>query len=38
VRWEGGGGNPDDRVDRAVAETRRHVFPLLGLDPMAAQG
>jgi acetoin utilization protein AcuC len=38
VPWEGGGGNPDDRVDRAVAETRRHVFPLLGLDPMAAQG
>jgi len=36
--WEGGGGDPDDRVDRAVSETRSHVFPLLGLDPMAASG
>jgi acetoin utilization protein AcuC len=35
VRWEGGTGNPDDAVDRAVAETRSHVFPLLGLDPHA---
>ena len=38
VPWEGGGGDPADRVDRAVADTRAHVFPLLGLDPMAAQG
>ena len=38
VPWEGGGGDPDDPVDRAVSDTRRHVFPLLGLDPMAAQG
>jgi acetoin utilization protein AcuC len=36
--WEGGGGDPADAVDRAVAETRSHVFPLLGLDPYAAQG
>ena len=38
IPWEGGGGDPDDRVDRAVSETRSHVFPLLGLDPMAAGG
>ena len=38
VRWEGGTGDPDDGVDRAIAETRSHVFPLLGLDPMAAEG
>ncbi|MDT7573572.1 MAG: acetoin utilization protein AcuC [Actinomycetota bacterium] len=36
--WEGGSGDPADGVDRAVAETRAHVFPLLGLDPDAAQG
>ena len=36
--WEGGAGDPDDAVDRAVAETRSHVFPLLGLDPLAAHG
>jgi len=36
--WEGGGGDPADKVDQAVSETRKHVFPLLGLDPMAAQG
>ena len=38
VRWEGGGGDPHDPVDRAVADTRAHIFPLLGLDPMAALG
>jgi len=38
VPWEGGSGNPDDEVDRAVAATRSHAFPLLGLDPDAAQG
>jgi acetoin utilization protein AcuC len=38
VPWEGGSGDPDDAVDRAVAQTRAHVFPLLGLDPHAAQG
>lgn len=36
--WEGGSGDPADPVDRAVAETRANVFPLLGLDPFAAQG
>jgi acetoin utilization protein AcuC len=36
--WEGGGGDPADRVDQAVSDTRKHVFPLLGLDPMASQG
>jgi acetoin utilization protein AcuC len=38
VPWEGGGGDPGDKVDRAVSETRSHVFPLLGLDPMASGG
>ena len=38
VPWEGGSGDPDDAADRAVANTRAHVFPLLGLDPLAAQG
>ena len=38
VPWEGGGGDPDDAVDRAVGETRSHAFPHLGLDPLAAQG
>jgi acetoin utilization protein AcuC len=36
--WDGGSGDPDDALDRAVADTRRHVFPLLGLDPMAQHG
>ncbi|MCA1722446.1 MAG: acetoin utilization protein AcuC, partial [Actinobacteria bacterium] len=36
--WEGGTGDPGDAVDRAVVETREHVFPLLGLDAMAARG
>jgi acetoin utilization protein AcuC len=36
--WEGGSGDPDDPVDRAVAETRRSVFPHLGLDPDHADG
>jgi acetoin utilization protein AcuC len=37
VPWEGGTGDAHDQVDRAVAETRAHVFPLLGLDPLAAR-
>jgi acetoin utilization protein AcuC len=42
--WAGGAGDPYSKVDQAVAETRRHVFPLLGLDaasarePLPAQG
>jgi acetoin utilization protein AcuC len=36
--WAGGAGDADDQVDRAISETRAHVFPLLGLDPMAATG
>jgi acetoin utilization protein AcuC len=36
--WEGGGGDPDDAVDRAVLQTRNAVFPLSGLDPLSAQG
>ncbi len=38
VPWEGGGGDPDDAVDRAVSETRAAAFPHLGLDPLVAQG
>ncbi len=38
VPWEGGYGDPDDAVDRAVVETREAVFPHLGLDPLVAQG
>jgi acetoin utilization protein AcuC len=38
VPWEGGPGDPDDPVDRAVTETRRSVFPHLGLDPDRADG
>ncbi|GAC1443151.1 MAG: acetoin utilization protein AcuC [Mycobacteriales bacterium] len=38
VPWEGGSGDPGDAADRAVADTRAQVFPLLGLDPLAAQG
>ena len=37
VPWEGGIGEPSAKVDQAVAETRRQVFPHLGLDPMAAR-
>jgi acetoin utilization protein AcuC len=36
--WEGGGGDPHSKVDQAIADTRRHVFPLLGLDAMSARG
>ncbi|HWH29027.1 MAG TPA: acetoin utilization protein AcuC [Mycobacteriales bacterium] len=36
--WEGGHGDPDDAVDRAVVATREAVFPHHGLDPMVAQG
>jgi acetoin utilization protein AcuC len=38
VPWEGGHGNADDPVDRAVLETREAVFPLLGLDALVADG
>jgi acetoin utilization protein AcuC len=33
--WVGGHGDPDERLDMAVADTRRHVFALHGLDPLA---
>src|SRR5205823_6475151 len=32
--WDAGEGDPDDRVDRAIAATRRAVFPEHGLDPL----
>ena len=38
VPWEGGHGNPDDPVDRAVLETREAVFPHLGLDALRVDG
>jgi acetoin utilization protein AcuC len=38
VPWEGGPGNPDDPVDRAVLETREAVFPHLGLDALVVDG
>ena len=38
VPWEGGYGDPDDTTDRAVVVTREACFPLLGLDPLVAQG
>jgi acetoin utilization protein AcuC len=38
VPWEGGPGAEDDKVDRAVRETREAVFPHLGLDPMSVDG
>jgi len=31
--WDAGDGDPDDPLDRAVAETRREILPLHGLDP-----
>jgi len=31
--WDAGEGDPDDAVDRAIAATRRAVFPEHGLDP-----
>jgi acetoin utilization protein AcuC len=31
--WDAGEGDPDDPVDRAIAATRRAVFPEHGLDP-----
>ena len=34
--WEGGVGVAGDAVDRAIAESRRLVFPEHGLDPEAA--
>ena len=36
--WEGGYGDPDDPVDRAIVETREAVFPHLGLDPLDVRG
>jgi acetoin utilization protein AcuC len=35
VRWEPGEGDPDSPLDRAVTATRRAVWPLHGLDPVA---
>ena len=35
--WPGGSGEPGSAVDRAVAETRRQVFPHLGLDPLISR-
>jgi acetoin utilization protein AcuC len=32
--WDAGEGDPDDPLDRAVAATRRAVFPEHGLDPV----
>jgi acetoin utilization protein AcuC len=32
--WDAGEGDPDDPVDRAIAATRRAVFPEHGLDPI----
>ena len=37
VPWPGGAGNPDDPLDRAVAATRRAIWPLHGLDPWDAR-
>jgi acetoin utilization protein AcuC len=31
--WDAGEGDPDDPIDRAIAATRRAVFPEHGLDP-----
>ena len=31
--WDAGEGDPDEPVDRAIAATRRAVFPEHGLDP-----
>ena len=31
--WDAGEGDPDDPLDRAIASTRRAVFPEHGLDP-----
>jgi len=38
VEWEGGHGDPDSALDRAVLATREAVFPHLGLDPLVAGG
>jgi acetoin utilization protein AcuC len=32
--WDAGEGDPDDPLDRAIAATRRAVFPEHGLDPL----
>ncbi len=34
--WEGGGGNPENPLDRAVQAARDEVFCFHGLDPLAA--
>jgi len=33
--WDAGDGDPDNLVDRAIARTRRAVFPLHALDPFS---
>jgi acetoin utilization protein AcuC len=38
VPWEGGTGDPDDRVDATIVRTRESVFAHHGLDPMASSG
>jgi acetoin utilization protein AcuC len=37
-RWDAGGGDPDDLLDRTIEATRRAVLPLLGLDPLDSAG
>jgi acetoin utilization protein AcuC len=34
LAWDAGEGDPDDPIDRAIAATRRAVFPEHGLDPV----
>ena len=38
VAWDAGDGDPGELIDKAVAATRRAVFPQHGLDPMFPQG
>ncbi len=38
LSWQGGSGDPDSSLDRAVLDSREAVFPHLGLDPHAAHG
>jgi len=38
VAWDAGEGDPGELIDKAVAATRRAVFPQHGLDPMFPQG
>ncbi|MDQ6650678.1 MAG: acetoin utilization protein AcuC [Actinomycetota bacterium] len=38
VPWDAGDGDAGELIDKAVAATRRAVFPLHGLDPLYPQG